>query len=390
VEGRAVFGKRFTLFKIFGFAIRVDMSWLVILTLVVWSLAASEFPEEHPGQSWGTYLLMGLVGALGLFGSVVIHELCHSLVARRYGLRMEGITLFIFGGVAEMSEEPPNPKTELLMAIAGPISSLVLGAASVFAAYLVAVSGGWRGAFVTLRWIGIVNIVLAVANLIPGYPLDGGRVLRSILWHVTGRLRWATRIASYVGEGFGLFLVGTGLVILLWGNPVGGMWNILIGWFLWSAAKQGYQQVLVRQALAGEPVQRLMSAEPVTVPPTISLEQLVSDYVYRFHYKMFPVVEDGRLAGCITTREVRDVPRTEWASRTVGEVARGCEAGNTIAAGADALAALSQMSRTGASRLMVVDGQRLVGIVSLKDLMGLLARKMELEGDDPQQPGIQA
>jgi len=383
-----VFGKRFTLFTVFGFAIRADLSWLVILTLVVWSLASGVFPEAYPGHTLGTYILMGLAGALGLFASVVVHELCHSLVARRYGLTMEGITLFIFGGVAEMTEEPPNPKTEFMMALAGPVASLVIGVVAVAAAFLGSASAWWPAGVVTLRWIGFINILLAVFNLIPGYPLDGGRILRSILWHIKGRLRWATRIASRVGEVLGLLLIGFGLVSLLTLNPVGGMWDILIGWFLWVAARQGYQQVLVRQALAGEPVQRLMTAEPVTVPPTASLEQLVNDYVYRFHHKMFPVVDDGRLAGCITTREVREVPRAEWASRTVGEVARACEAGNTIAAGSDALAALGQMSRTGVSRLMVVDGQRLAGIVSLKDLMGFLARKLELEGDEPKQPDI--
>ena len=383
-----MFGKRFTLFTVFGFAIRADLSWLVILTLVVWSLASGVFPEAYPGHTVGTYILMGLAGALGLFASVVVHELCHSLVARRYGLAMEGITLFIFGGVAEMTEEPPNPKTEFMMALAGPVASLVIGVVAVAAAFLASASAWWPAGVVTLRWIGFINILLAVFNLIPGYPLDGGRILRSILWHIKGRLRWATRIASRVGEVLGLLLIGFGLVSLLTSNPVGGMWDILIGWFLWVAARQGYQQVLVRQALAGEPVQRLMTAEPVTVPPTASLEQLVNDYVYRFHHKMFPVVDDGRLAGCITTREVREVPRAEWASRTVGEVARACEAGNTIAAGSDALAALGQMSRTGVSRLMVVDGQRLAGIVSLKDLMGFLARKLELEGDEPKQPDI--
>lgn len=383
-----MFGKRFTLFTVFGFAIRADLSWLVILTLVVWSLASGVFPEAYPGHTLGTYILMGLAGALGLFASVVVHELCHSLVARRYGLTMEGITLFIFGGVAEMTEEPPNPKTEFLMALAGPVASLVIGVVAVAAAFLGSASAWWPAGFITLRWIGFINILLAVFNLIPGYPLDGGRILRSILWHIKGRLRWATRIASRVGEVLGLLLIGFGLVSLLTSNPVGGMWDILIGWFLWVAARQGYQQVLVRQALAGEPVQRLMTAEPVTVPPTASLEQLVNDYVYRFHHKMFPVVDDGRLAGCITTREVREVPRAEWASRTVGEVARACEAVNTIAAGSDALAALGQMSRTGVSRLMVVDGQRLAGIVSLKDLMGFLARKLELEGDEPKQPDI--
>jgi Zn-dependent protease len=380
-----MFGKRFKLFKMFGFEVRADLSWFVILTLVTWSLAGGAFPAEFPGQAGWVYWVMGFAGAVGLFASVVVHEMCHSLVARRRGLPMNGITLFIFGGVAEMSDEPPNPKTEFLMAIAGPISSFVIGGISLVLAWLAEGSGWPAAVFVTLRWLGYINIVLAVVNLIPGFPLDGGRVLRSILWHVKGNLRWATRVASYVGEGFGLVLIGLGFVSLLSWNPIGGMWDILIGWFLWSAARQSYQQVLLKQALRGEPVQRFMSAEPVTVPPSLPIVQLVDDYVYRYHYKMFPVVQDGELTGCITTRQIREVPRAEWATRTVGEVVNGCKDGNTIPPDADAMAALEKMSRTGASRLMVVDGRHLIGVVSLKDLLGFLSRKLELEGDGPRQ-----
>jgi Zn-dependent protease/CBS domain-containing protein len=383
-----MFGKRFKLFKMFGFEVRADLSWLVIVTLVVWSLAEGVFPAEFPGQPWGTYVLMGLAGALGLFASVVVHEMCHSFVAQHYGLPMNGITLFIFGGVAEMSDEPPSAKTEFLMAVAGPISSLIIGLAFLLVASLDAIREFSTAAFVALRWIGIINIFLAAVNLIPGYPLDGGRILRSILWYARGNMRSATRMASYAGEGFGLVLIGLGFIGLLTGSAIGGMWNILIGWFLWSAARQSYQQVLIRQALQGEPVQRFMAAQPVTVPPTMSIEQLVNDYVYHYHYKMFPVVDGGELTGCITTRQIREVPRAEWATRTVGEVVNGCCDTNTILPDADAMAALAKMSRTGASRLLVVDGRRrLVGIVSLKDLMGFLARKLELEGDGPDRPG---
>jgi len=383
-----MFGKRIRLFKILGFEIRIDWSWFVILALVVWSLAGGVFPAELPGHTTGAYILMGLVAALAFFASIVVHELCHSLVARRYGLTMEGITLFIFGGVSEMAEEPPNPKTEFLMAVAGPISSFVIGFVAVALSVLADGPAKAAPVFVTLRWIGFINIVLGAMNLVPGYPLDGGRVLRSILWHFKGNLRWATRMASYAGEGFGLLLIALGAISILMGGGIGGMWDILIGWFLVTAARQGYQQVLVKQMLQGEPVQRIMTAEPVTVPPSLSLQDLVENYIYRYHFKMFPVVEGDRLAGCVTTRDVREVPRADWAMRTVGEAAGRCTDGAVIEAGADAMAALTKMARTGASRLMVVDGGRLLGIVSLKDLMAFLARKLELEGESPAGNGL--
>ena len=383
-----MFGKRITLFTMFGFAVRIDFSWLIILVLVVSSLAMVIFPETYTDANgkkfpWFVYLAMGLAAALGLFSSIIFHELSHSLVARRYGLPMKGITLFIFGGVAEMSKEPESPKAEFMMAIAGPLSSvLVVG---VF--YGLALMGGRLGWPIpvtgVLGWIAFMNALLVGFNLIPGFPLDGGRVLRSILWQWKDNLRWATRIASQVGAGFGAVLIGLGFISLLMGGPaIGGMWWILIGLFLRGAAKQGYQQVLIRQALQGEPVSRFMNPNVITVDPELTIEALVDDYVYRYHFKMFPVVEDTRLVGCVTTRLVKEVPRDEWVTRTVGDVARKCSRANTIAPGTDAVKALAQMSRHRLSRLMVVEEDRLVGLVSLKDLMRFLALKVELESTD--------
>jgi Zn-dependent protease len=364
----------------FGFSVRIDLSWLVIMVLVVWSLAGGVFPSQYEGLHWTVYLAMGLVAAAGLFASIVFHELCHSLVARRYGLPMKGITLFIFGGVAEMSEEPPSAKAEFLMAAAGPLSSIAICLAFLAAA-AAASHGGWpRPVVGVLTWIALINAILVGFNLIPGFPLDGGRMLRSALWHWKGNLRWATRIASRVGAVFGLILIGLGfanLLVLL--NPLGGLWWIFVGMFVRAAAKQGYRQVLIRQALEGEPVRRFMSLEPVVVSPGMSLEDLVERYVYRYHHKMFPVVDGDRLAGCITTRQVRDIPRDRWAGRTVAEVAEPRSSGNTIGPDDDAMTALSRMTTNQVSRLMVVEGGELVGILSLKDLTRFLSLKLELE-----------
>ncbi len=377
-----LFGKSITLFKLFGFAVRIDLSWLIILVLVVTTLATGVFPMQYEGLHWSVYLAMGLAAAFGLFLSIVFHELCHSLVARRYGLPMKGITLFLFGGVAEMDEEPPSAKAEFMMALAGPAASVLVAAAFLGTAH-VGRGAAWPDTVTgVLQWIGFINGVLVAFNLIPGFPLDGGRVLRALLWHFKGNLRRATHMASRVGAGFGFVLIGLGILSLLAGNAIGGLWWILIGMFLRGAAKSGYRQVLIRQALEGEPVSRFMNEDPVTVPPSITIERLVEDYVYAHHFKMFPVVDDGQLAGCMTTEQAKGVPRERWSQRTVGEVATGCSSQNTIAPDADAIDAFRRMNRHRISRLMVVEDGRLRGILALKDLLEFLSLKVDLEGEE--------
>jgi Zn-dependent protease/predicted transcriptional regulator len=372
-----MFGKRITLFKLFGFEVRVDLSWLIIAFLIVWSLSRGFFPYQHKDLSSTTYLWMGIIGALGLFASIVFHELWHSLIARRVGLPMKGITLFVFGGVAEMDDEPPNAKAEFLMAIAGPFSSIVLGFAfyafySTFGKLPVPVEG-------VMRYLALINWILAGFNLLPAYPLDGGRVLRSALWSWRGDLRWATRIASQTGSAFGIVLILLGLINVFYGNVIGGIWWFVIGMFLRNASQMSYKQVLVRKALEGEKVRRFMNEEPVSVPPSISLRELVEDYVYKYHYKMFPVVENGNLVGCIGTDRVKEINKEEWDSHTVAETANQCSPDSVISPEADTLKALSVMSRTGKSRLMVVENNNLIGIIALKDILGFLSTKMDLE-----------
>ncbi len=379
-KGEGVFGKRLTIFRMFGFEVRIDASWLFIFILVAWSLAGAVFPERYGNLSKGTYVAMGLVAALGLFASVVFHELCHSLVARRFGIPMEGITLFIFGGVAEMGEEPEDPKAEFLMAIAGPLSSTAASAVLLAGAFLARKAGWSTPVVAVLQWVGIINLLLAGFNLIPGFPLDGGRVLRSILWYVWNDLRRATRTASAVGSAFGGVLIALGVVnLLVLLNPIGGLWWIMIGLFVRAAAKQGLRQVIIRQMLQGEPVSRFMNERVITVAPSLTVEQLVEDYIYRYHFKMFPVVDEGRLVGCVSTREVRSVPRGEWVKKAVRDIQNACSVENILPPEEDAMKALEKMSKTGISRMMVVRNGDLLGIVSLKDLLAFLSLKLELE-----------
>jgi Zn-dependent protease/predicted transcriptional regulator len=375
-----MFGKRIKLFKLLGFEVRIDWSWIIIAILIAWSLSKGLFPSYYKNLSTQTYWWMGIIGALGLFLSIIAHEFSHSLVARKYGLPMKGITLFIFGGVAEMDEEPASAKVEFLMAIVGPLSSIII--ALLF--YGIHAIGKQAGLAEPINgvvgYLAMINAILAGFNLLPAFPLDGGRVLRSILWGAKKNLRWATYISSRIGSGFGILLIVLGVIQVFRGNFIGGMWWFLIGMFLQGAAKASYQQLITRKALEGEPIRRFMKTDPVTVSPSVSLEQLVEDYVYKYHFKMFPVVEDtDRLLGCVTTKQVKEIPRQDWGRKTVGEVASQCSPENTIEPQADAMKAISIMNRTGNSRLMVVEGGHLVGIIALKDLLELLSLKVELE-----------
>jgi Zn-dependent protease/predicted transcriptional regulator len=375
-----MFGKRIKLFRLLGFEVRIDWSWIIIAILIAWSLSKGLFPSYYKNLSAQTYWWMGIIGALGLFLSIIAHEFSHSLVARKYGLPMKGITLFIFGGVAEMEEEPASAKVEFMMAIAGPLSSIII-ALVFYGVYSLGKQGGLAEPVNgVIGYLAMINALLAGFNLLPAFPLDGGRVLRSILWGVKKNLRWATYISSRIGSGFGILLIILGVIQVFRGNFIGGMWWFLIGMFLQGAAKASYQQLVTRKALEGEPIRRFMKTDPVTVSPSVSLEQLVEDYVYKYHFKMFPVVEDSdRLLGCVTTKQVKEIPREDWNRKTVGEVASQCSPENTIEPQADAMKAISIMNRTGNSRLMVVEGGHLVGIIALKDLLELLSLKVELE-----------
>jgi Zn-dependent protease len=373
-----MFGKRIPLFKIFGFQVGIDYSWFFLAVLITWSLAVGLFPALFKDLTPVAYWAMGVVGALGLFVSIVLHELSHSLVARRFGIEMKGITLFIFGGVAEMTAEPPSARAEFWVAVAGPIASFAI-AAALLAAGVAAGGLGWPVEVTgVLGYLGVINAILAAFNLLPAFPLDGGRVLRSFLWYVRDDLSWATRVTSQIGSWFGVGFIVLGVASVLAGNLIGGLWWALIGMFLRGAARASYRQLIIRRELEGETVDRFMRKDPVTVPPDITVQQLVDDYVYRHYFKMYPVVEDGRLIGCITTGRIKGLPPEQWAARTVGEVAEVCSESNIVRADDDAMAALSKMNRTGASRLMVADNGRLVGVIALKDLLSFLSMKIEL------------
>ena len=377
-----MFGRRITLFKMLGFEVRVDASWLLIAFLITWSLAVGVFPNELPGLLTGTYWWMGIAGALGLFGSIVIHEFSHSIVARHYGVPMKGITLFIFGGVAEMEEEPPNPKTEFLMAIAGPLASVAIG--GVFYAIGAAARTSWPIEFLAVvGYLSSTNWLLAVFNMIPAFPLDGGRVLRAALWQRSGNLVRATRTAAFAGSSFGTLLIVGGVLQLLWGNFVGAVWWFLLGMFLRMVSAASYHRVLLQSVLKGEPVRRFMNRNLVSVPPEITVQDLVDNYIYKYHRKMFPVVTDSQqLVGCVSTEQVKKLPRSEWSQHNLREIAQPCSRQNTITPDTDAAKVLSIIGRAEDSPLLVVENDQLVAFVSPQDLLHFLSIKLELEGAD--------
>lgn len=374
-------GRTVTLFRLFGFAVRADATWIFIVILVTWSLSVRVFPSMHPGLSNDTYLIMGLAGTVALFLSIVLHEFAHAMVARRFGIPIKGITLFIFGGVAEMHEEPKNPRTELLMAAAGPAASLVIAGLFLGLAYG-GVFVGWSAEVVSVfQYLCWVNALLVAFNLVPAFPMDGGRILRALLWMWSGDPRSATKTASDAGSFFGMALIALGVITLVSGNFITGLWWFLIGMFIRSVAQSTWQQQLMKQFLEGVPISRFMTTEPVTVQRALPIRELVDDFVYRYHHKMFPVLEGERLIGCVTTRAIHALPREEWDIQTTGTITDTCSGENTVSPDADAMRVLGRMSTTNVSRLLVVEDGRLLGVITLKDLVSFLSVHMEL-GDD--------
>ncbi len=364
----------------FGFQIKVDISWIVIALLVTWSLAVGFFPHYLEGLRPMDYWTLAVFGALGLFFSIVFHEFWHSFVARKMGVPIRGITLFIFGGVAEMEEDPRTPKSEFWIAIAGPLASLFLAAFFYLFYYLSINLDATQGIIAVFMYLSLINLILAIFNLIPAFPMDGGRILRSILWHLKKDLPWATRKAANMGSIFGFVLMGLGLLNIFTGNLVGGLWYFIIGMFIRFVAMNSYRQLMVKNALEGETVKNLMK-KPVYVPGDISLREMVEDYVYNHHFKMFPVREGDSLKGCVTTRQIGEIERQNWPDILVREIMKQCSPENTVGPDEDVVKVLGKMNQKGLSRMMVAEAGDLKGIISLKDIMAYISARMELEGD---------
>jgi Zn-dependent protease/CBS domain-containing protein len=365
--------------RFFGFEVRLDYSWFVVFLLVLWTFAQSEFPRRTPGLSVGTYFTMALIGASLFFASVLLHELAHSAVARARGIQVEGITLFIFGGMARIRSEATNPKDEFLITIVGPLSSALIGGVLLVFAR-VGDSLGLHRAFVDVaEYLAILNFILAVFNLIPGFPLDGGRLLRSLVWHITKDVRKATRLASLTGQGFGYVMIGFGVLSLFQGLLVSGIWLIFIGWFLSQAAEASYRQLVMRRILQGVQVKEAMTRNPETVSADVTLRDLVDNYFLMRRYSTFPVLDSaGQPLGLITLRQVKEIDRDKWPTTTVSSVmTQICEA--VTVRPEDSLAqVLTKLEKAGVGRALVVEDGRLEGLISNADVAAWLDRYQQL------------
>ncbi|MFQ5817686.1 MAG: site-2 protease family protein [Terriglobia bacterium] len=370
-------GRGFNLPRILGIEIRIDYSWFIIFGLLVWMLAHRWYPQTFPGQWSGTYWGMGLVSALLLFASVLVHELSHAVVARRYGLPVPRITLFIFGGVAQLGHEPLTPRAELFIAGIGPITSIVLG--TLFLTLREAINGTNSIVSHTLFYLGVVNLVLAAFNLLPGFPLDGGRVLRAWLWQRWANLHRATRVAASIGRLTGFGLIGLGLVEIIFLRAlVGGIWMILIGLFLRQAATSSYQMTALEDMLHGIRVAEIMHERPVSVAEDLPLDRLVEEFFYRYRFTSFPVERDTQLAGLVHMNQVKEIPRAQWPLRRVAEVMSPRAAIPVATPEQPVAEAFRQMTLAGKHKLPVTEHGRLVGIVTVRDILQLFRIRSDL------------
>jgi Zn-dependent protease/CBS domain-containing protein len=355
----SLFHGSWTIITIWGIPIKVHFSWLIVFGLITWSLSTYYFPKVAPELPAVSYWVKGAIGAFLLFASVTFHELAHSFVSRRYKIIILGITLFIFGGVAQMKGEPPTPKAEFKIAIAGPLSSFFLSGVF-FTLYTAVENPSMKALFVYLTQI---NLILGAFNLIPGFPMDGGRVLRSIIWGKTKNYFSATRKASNLGQKIALFFIIFGLFSFLMGYP-GGLWLMLIGWFLHTAAQASYQQVSLQENLSGLKVKDIMVKDIVTIRSSVTLNEAVNEYFLRYGYGGFPVFEDGRFVGIVTLREIKDIPREDWGKVKVSDVAISHGREVEISSGDNVMKALELMVTKDKGRLVVTEGNKIVGLIT--------------------------
>ncbi|MGB7215182.1 MAG: site-2 protease family protein [Gammaproteobacteria bacterium] len=381
----------FRLARIAGIEVFLDWSLAIIFFLVTFSLAVAAFPTWHPEWGAGTRWLTAAAAAILFLGSVLTHEFSHALVGRRFGIDVPSITLFVFGGMAQMRDEPHAWRPELWMALAGPATSLVLGIVFIGLGMLVAgpmpetvdpeeFIATLSPLATLLFWLGPINIVLAIFNLVPGFPLDGGRVLRAALWGATGDRLRATRWASGAGRAFAWLLIGTGFAMVLGVNvPLfgvglgGGLWLMLIGWFLHNAAVMSYRQLLIRESLLDVPVARLMRRGAASVSPRLPIRDFVEDYLLGGNQRAFTVEDGERLLGLVCLKDVHRLPRNEWDHRTVADVMTPADRLEVVSSDADALAALNALGRRNVNQVPVVDHGRVVGIVTREDVLRWLS-----------------
>lgn len=352
--------------KLFGIKLELDYTWFLIVALLTWIMATAYYPAECPGWSTGEYWLIGALTAVLLFVSVLIHEFAHSLVAKSYGIEVSRITLFIFGGVSQIAGEPRSAKEEFWIAAVGPFTSIGLG---VLAWELEPLAAGSPPFFALTEYLSFLNIGLGIFNLIPGFPLDGGRVLRAIVWRVTGKYRRATAIAATTGRFFGFLLIFLGVVQAIFGNLLNGIWVAFIGWFLESAAGSQLHMEMVRSLVTGHTVGDAMRRDVPQVPAEMTVQEAVDRFVLNRGIRSFVVYADGAPAGMVTLTDVRKLPRERWPFTPVSQIMLPVTKLETVRRGADLWNALEKMGRDGVNQLPVMENDGVVGMLTREDVI---------------------
>jgi Zn-dependent protease len=360
----------FTIGRFGGVEVRLNWSLIAVFALIAWSLAEGVFPSQNPGLSHGTRIAMGIVAALLFLASILLHELGHSWVARREGIEVDSITLWLFGGVSQLKGRFTSPGAEFRVAIAGPLVSIVLGVLFV----LIAVAPVPSSVDGVAAWLGYINLILAVFNLLPASPLDGGRVLHAALWRAKGDFAWATRVASEIGQGFGYLFIALGLAMFIFQGSFSGAWLAFIGWYLLQGARAEARYVATEQALDGLRVRDLMVRDPVSVDADATIGRIMDDVAWSHRFTTYPVLDGGRPVGLLTFASVAAVPRSEWDTRRVRDTMIPLDQVPLLTEDEKAVDALAELSAPSANRGLVVDNGHLAGLLSITDL----ARALEV------------
>ena len=362
-----------------GVEVIIDYSWFIIFFLGIYVMAESFFPQIHKQYTQTQYWIMGTVAAVLYFLSILIHELAHSYVAMRYGIKVTSIRLLIFGGLSQVATEPKNGRHEFLIALSGPASSMVLGLLFLGICLPALAMNSVTPVTAIAELLALANISLAVLNMIPGFPLDGGRILRAFLWDHWGDMARATKVVSRIGNGFALFLIIFGILQFLAAqNPISGVLLTVVGLFMKLSATGSYQTVLLRQALAGVQVKQIMTENVIAVDWLISVNELVQEYIYKHQFTNYPVFNRDEFVGMVSLEGVKTIPKELWGFKQVRDIMTPVELVPCLKPTDDATEALSKMISADIGHMPVVESGRLMGIVSRRDIMNLFKIKSDL------------
>ena len=366
---------------IFGLEVRLDYSWFLIFFLILWSLTMGAFPAEYPGRSRGLYAAMGISATLLFFASLLAHEIAHSIVAKRRGIPVAGITLFIFGGMAHTRMEAENARDEFIIAGVGPLASFVIALTFGAIAWLSTALGASQAITVVARYLAVINLGLAIFNLLPGFPLDGGRLFRAAIWKRTGDFTKATRYATTGGKWVGYALISIGVFeMLALGVFGGGLWLVFIGWFVRVAADASYAQHVLLRSLEGVRVRDLMTPQPETVPADLSLQRFVDDHILRERFQAYPVAQNGQPVGLIALEQVKPVPREQWATLTVRDVMAPLDRVAVVTPNDSMTDVLQKLAGSTGGRVLVVRNDHIEGLMTRSDLARWLERAKLVAG----------